>query len=154
MRWWRGSPREPSRDAGKALSVFRIVAGFVFFTAGTTKLLGWPPMPVPGFHLRLFSELGAASVLETVGGLAIILGLYTRPVAFVLAGEMAVAYFQVFAGKSFFPIVNGGMAPLLYCFFYLYLLFAGGGTWSLDALIARRRRPAAPAEAAPAHTAS
>ncbi len=134
---------EPSPRAGRMLSVFRIVAGFTFFTAGTMKLVGWPPMPVPGYHFRPFTELGIAALLETAGGLAVMLGLLTRPVAFILAGEMAVAYFQVFAPKAFFPIVNGGIPPMMYCFFYLYLTFAGGGDWSLDALIARRR--AAPA---------
>ncbi len=129
----------PSPQAGRMLSVFRVVAGFTFFTAGTMKLVGWPPMPVPGYHFQPFTELGVAAMLETVGGLAIILGLFTRPVAFVLAGEMAVAYFQVFAPKSFFPIVNGGMPPLLYCLFYLYLAFAGAGDWSVDAWIRSRR---------------
>ena len=130
---------EASPHSGRMLSVFRIVAAFTFFTAGTRKLVGWPPMPVPGYHFQPFTEVGVAAMLETVGGLAVIFGLFTRPVAFVLAGEMAVAYFQVFAAKSFFPIVNGGIPPMMYCFLFLYLTFAGGGDWSLDALIARRR---------------
>ncbi len=130
---------DPSPHASRMLSVFRIVAGFTFFTAGTMKLVGWPPMPLPGYHFQPFTEIGVAAMLETVGGLAIILGLFTRPVAFVLAGEMAVAYFQVFAPKSFFPIENNGIPPMMFCFLFLYLTFAGGGAWSLDALIARRR---------------
>jgi putative oxidoreductase len=75
-----------------------------------------------------------------VGGLAIMLGLFTRPVAFVLAGEMAVAYFKVHFPQSPFPTVNNGMAPVLFCFLYLYLTFAGAGVWSLDALLARHKR--------------
>lgn len=130
---------EPSPHASRMLGVVRIVAGVAFFTAGTMKLVGWPPMPVPGYHFRPLTELGVAALLETVGGLAIVVGLFTRPVAFILAGEMAVAYFQVFAPKSFFPIVNGGMPALLYCLLYLYLAFAGAGDWSLDAWLRSRR---------------
>jgi putative oxidoreductase len=121
---------ETSRSpwTGRMLSIFRIIAGFNF-----------PPAPMPGFPVRLLSEMGAAGVIETIGGLAIVLGLFTRPVAFILAGEMAVAYFQVQFPKSFFPTVNGGVPAVLYCFLFLYLIFAGAGPWSLDARIARRR---------------
>lgn len=121
------------------LAVFRIVAGLMFMTAGTMKLFGYPPSPVPMPPISLTSQLGVAGILETFGGAAIVLGFLTRPVAFFLAGEMAVAYFQFFAAKSFFPTVNGGVDPVLYCFFFLYLTFAGAGAWSIDRVIARSR---------------
>lgn len=132
---------ETSRSpwAGRMLSIFRIVAGLMFFCAGTMKLFGYPPAPMPGFPVKLLSEMGAAGIIETIGGLAIVLGLLTRPVAFVLAGEMAVAYFQVQFPQSFFPTSNGGVPAVLYCFLFLYLIFAGAGPWSLDAMIARKR---------------
>lgn len=88
---------------------------------------------------KLMSEIGAAGMLETVGGLAILLGLFTRPVAFVLAGEMAVAYFQFHAPQALFPATNGGGSAVLFCFIYLYLMLAGGGVWSVDAMIARAK---------------
>ena len=121
------------------LSICRIVAGLMFMSYGTMKLFNIPPAPMPGFPVKLLSEMGAAGFLETIGGLAIVLGLFTRPVAFILAGEMAVAYFQSHFPKSFFPTVNAGVPAVLYCFLFLYLIFAGAGPWSLDAMIARRR---------------
>ncbi len=131
----------PSPWAGRMLSIFRIVAGLSYITYGTMKLFGYPPhegMPVP-----LFSLFGLGAVLETFGGLAITLGLLTRPVAFVLAGEMAVAYFKFHLPQSIFPSVNMGAPAILYCFLYLYLVFAGPGDWSLDAAIwGGRRAPA------------
>jgi len=132
---------ETSRSAwtGRMLSIFRIVAGLMFLCAGTMKLFNFPPVPTPGFPVKLLSEMGAAGVIETVGGLAVVLGVFTRPVAFVLAGEMAVAYFQVQFPQSFFPTSNGGVPAVLYCFLFLYLIFAGAGPWSLDAMIAHRK---------------
>jgi len=130
---------EASPSADRMLSVFRVVAGLVFVSAGTMKLFGYPPSPVPLPPVRLMSELGIGGVLETFGGLAIVLGVLTRPVAFVLAGEMAVAYFQFHFPQSFFPTVNNGIPAVLYCFLYLYLTFAGAGLWSIDAMIARSR---------------
>jgi putative oxidoreductase len=103
------------------------------------KLFNVPASGMPGFPVHLVSELGLAATLETFGGLAIMLGLFTRPVAFVLAGEMAVAYFQMHFPRGFFPAVNGGMPAVLFCFLYLYLSFAGGGAWSLDAWLRSRR---------------
>ncbi len=126
--------------SSRMLGVLRIVAGFVFMSVGPMKLFNVPASGMPGFPVHLWSELGAAATLETVGGLAIVLGLFTRPVAFVLSGEMAVAYFQAHFPRGFFPGLNGGMPAVLFCFLYLYLSFAGGGAWSLDAWIARRRR--------------
>jgi putative oxidoreductase len=87
----------------------------------------------------LMSEIGIGGMLEAFGGLAITLGFLTRPVAFVLAGEMAVAYFQFHHPQSFFPTTNMGIPAIMYCFFFLYLVFAGPGGWSIDALIARRK---------------
>jgi putative oxidoreductase len=128
----------PWRD--QVLSVVRIVAGIMFIMAGTTKLFAFPPAPMPMDPVPLFSQMGLAGVLETFGGLAIMLGFFTRPVAFILSGEMAVAYFQGHFPQSFWPTANGGMAAALYCFVFLYLAFAGGGAWSVDAGIARSRR--------------
>jgi putative oxidoreductase len=130
---------EPSRSlwTSRMLSLLRIVAGLVFMLAGTTILFGYPPSPVPMPPLHLSSEIGVAGILETVGGLAIVLGVLTRPVAFVLSGMMAVAYFQVHFPQSFFPSRNGGIPAILFCFLFLYLTFAGPGPWSIDAMIAR-----------------
>jgi putative oxidoreductase len=131
---------EPSPWSDRMLSVLRIVAGAVFVTAGTMKLFGFPPSPAPVPPFGLASQLGVGGVLEVFGGLAIVLGLLTRPVAFVLSGEMAVAYFQFHFPRSFFPTVNNGIPAVLYCFLFLYLAFVGGGAWSADAAIARSRR--------------
>ena len=115
--------------APRVLSILRIVAAVLFFEHGTQKLLGFPP----GHSAQLLSLSGAAGVLELVGGALLTLGLFTRPVAFFLSGEMAFAYWMVHAPKSFFPVLNGGDAAILYCFIFLYLVFAGPGPWSLDA---------------------
>jgi putative oxidoreductase len=132
----------PSPWPQRMLSVLRIVAGLVFVSFGTMKLFDYPPSGMPGFPVPLASELGAAGMLETFGGLAILLGFLTRPVAFVLSGEMAVAYFQSHFPKSVFPTINQGVPAILYCFLYLYLTFAGAGVWSVDALIAQSQRRA------------
>ncbi|HWK90114.1 MAG TPA: DoxX family protein [Longimicrobium sp.] len=133
---------EPSRSpwSGRMLGIFRIVAGFMFITAGTMKLFNWPANPMPGMpRVEWWSQMGIGGMLEVVGGVAIVLGLFTRPVAFVLAGEMAVAYFQFHAPGGFFPTSNMGVPAVMYCFFFLYLVFEGAGPWSLDAVIARTR---------------
>jgi putative oxidoreductase len=121
--------------APRMLAVLRIVTALLFMEHGTTKLLGFPPseMPAPAF-LSLFWFSG---VLELVGGALVLIGLFTRPVAFILAGEMAVAYWMAHAPQSFFPVVNGGDAAILFCFVFLYLVFAGAGAWSVDAARAR-----------------
>lgn len=119
------------------LAVVRIIAGAIFISAGTMKLFGYPPPPTPLPPIHLISELGVAAVLEIVGGSAIVLGLFTRPVAFVLAGEMAVAYFKAHFPQSIFPTTNGGMPAILYCLLFLYLSLAGPGAWSIDALLVR-----------------
>ncbi len=124
----------------RMLAIFRIVAGGMFITAGTTKLFEFPASPMPGAPgIELWSQMGIGSVLEIVGGTLIVLGLLTRPTAFILAGEMAVAYFQFHQSQSFWPTANGGVAAVLYCFFFLYLVASGPGAWSLDAVIARSR---------------
>ncbi|MEO7085412.1 MAG: DoxX family protein [Gemmatimonadaceae bacterium] len=130
----------PSSAAGKMLSVLRIVVGALFMEHGTQKLFNVPPAAMPGFPVHLMSQFGLAGVLETFGGALILIGLLTRPVAFLLAGEMAVAYFQQHFPRSSFPIFNMGEPAVLFCFTYLYLMVAGGGEWSVDTMIANSRR--------------
>ena len=115
-------------------SVLRIVAAFMFMQAGTMKLFGWPMAMPGGGTPPMFSQMWIGAVLELVGGVLLIVGLFTRPVAFILSGEMAVAYFQFHAPNGFWPTVNQGQPAVLYCFIWLYLSAAGGGPWSLDAL--------------------
>ena len=129
--------RSPWTD--RMLSVLRIVAGAVFISFGTMKLLNFPPLPQGMPPIPLMSQAGFAGVLETFGGLLIVFGLFTRPVSFLLAGEMAVAYFQAHFPQSFWPSVNMGTPAILYCFIFLYFIFAGAGPWSIDAMIAGRR---------------
>ena len=129
----------PAPWPSRMLSVFRIVAGALFVTFGTMKIFGYPPMPPGSPPIALMSQTGIGGLLEVFGGILITLGLFTRPVAFVLAGEMAVAYFQFHFPQSFFPTTNMGTPAIMYCFFFLYLVFAGPGVWSVDAAIARRR---------------
>ena len=124
----------------RMLAVFRIVAGLVFITAGSTLVFGYLPSPVPMPPFTLMSQTGIGGLLEFLGGIAIVLGVFTRPVAFVLAGEMAVAYFQFHAPSSFFPTINQGIPALLYCFLFLYLMVAGAGAWSNDRALARSSR--------------
>ena len=122
--------------APRILSILRIVAALLFFEHGTSKLLGFPPSDHSGPEVLSLSWIAGA--LELVGGALLIVGLFTRPVAFIVAGEMAFAYWMAHAPKSAFPLLNGGDSAILYCFVFLYLAFAGGGPWSLDAL--RRRQ--------------
>lgn len=118
--------------APRLLSVLRIVTGFLYVEHGMMKLLSFPaPFPSP---VALYSRIGLAGVLELVGGTLLLLGLFTRPVAFILSGEMAVAYFMVHAPRGFWPILNGGELAVLYCFTFLYFAAAGGGPWSVDRL--------------------
>jgi putative oxidoreductase len=115
-------------------SVLRMVAAVMFMQAGTIKLFGWPMAMPDGGTPPMFSQIWIGAVLEFVGGALMIVGLFTRPVAFILSGEMAVAYFQFHAPDGFWPAVNKGQPAVLYCFIWLYLSAAGGGPWSLDAL--------------------
>jgi len=130
---------QPSQRSDQALFALRAVAALIFISAGTSKLFDFPATGVPGMPVPLFSELGLAAVLEIVGGLAVLVGFYVRPVAFVLSGEMAVAYFQAHAPASPFPTVNGGVPAVLYSFLFLYLAFAGGGAFTVDRLLRSRR---------------
>ena len=118
------------------LSVLRIATGLLFTEHGTSKLLNFPPSPMG--HPALASLAGFSGILELVGGILIIAGLFTRITAFILSGEMAVAYFMVHAKAGFYPMLNKGELAALYCFVFLYLAFAGGGPWSVDAVIRRR----------------
>ena len=117
----------------QALALLRIVAGYTFLLHGSAKLLSMPHVAMFD-GLQLFSLSGFAGVLELVGGLLLVLGLFTRPVAFVLSGQMAVAYFMAHAsqGSVLMPVLNGGESAVLFCFVFLYLFVAGGGAWALD----------------------
>jgi putative oxidoreductase len=120
-----------SHHAPLALAVLRIVAGLLFLEHGTQKLLGFPDGEHAG--VAIMSLPWIAGLLELVLGTLLVLGLFTRPAAFVASGEMAVAYWMAHAPQNFFPVNNGGDAAILYCFVFLYLVFAGPGAWSLDA---------------------
>jgi len=114
----------------RLLSVLRIVSALLLLQHGTAKFFGFPH--VAAFDdLKLLSLLGFAGALELVGGILLLLGAFTRPVAFILSGEMAVAYFIAHASKSFFPALNQGEPAVLFCFIFLYIAAAGGGAWSL-----------------------
>jgi len=119
-----------------ALAMLRIVAALLFIEHGTAKLFGFPATTTP-MSPPLFSLMGVAGVLETFGGALVLIGLLTRPVAFILSGMMAVAYFMAHAPQSVYPLNNGGDAAILFCFVFLYLVFAGPGAWSVDS--GRRR---------------
>ncbi len=121
------------------LSVLRIVAAFVFLEYGTTKLLAWPAAVMPGGGTApLMTQAGIAGLLEMVGGSLLLIGLFTRPVAFLLSGLMAFAYFIGHAGQGFWPVLNGGAPAVIFCFVWLYISAAGGGPWSLDAAWKRK----------------
>ena len=120
--------------------VLRIMAGLLLLQHGTTKYLHFPETQMSG--ASPFTMGGAAGVLELVGGVLLVLGLFTRPTAFILSGTMAVAYFYAHAPQGFFPILNGGELAALYCFVFLYLAGAGAGAFSLDRV--RASSPATP----------
>ncbi|MGH8292582.1 MAG: DoxX family protein [Gammaproteobacteria bacterium] len=123
-------------SAPRVLSVLRIVVGLMFMEHGTSKLFHYPASMG---HIELFSLIGLAGILETFGGALIALGLFTRPVAFILSGEMASAYFMAHAPRGFFPLINQGEAAVFYCFVFLYFAAAGAGAWGLDAWLWRAR---------------
>jgi putative oxidoreductase len=116
----------------RLLSVLRIMTALLFLQHGTAKFLGFPH--VDAFdNIQFVSLLGASGVLELVGGVLMLIGLFTRPVAFILSGFMAVAYFMAHATQGFYPLLNQGELAVMYCFVFLYLSVAGGGAWSADA---------------------
>ena len=130
----------PSKLEPYLFSILRIVAALLFFEHGTQKLFGFPPgQPYTGFPN--FSLLGIAGMLEVAGGFLVLIGLLTRPTAFILSGEMAVGYFRAHFPRSFFPVNNGGEITVMLCFYFLYLSAAGPGLWSLDYLLKGKRGP-------------
>ena len=139
--------------APRWLSITRAVAGLLYMQHGLQKLFvfpgpmppppGAPAPPAPPQGAELLSFMGVTGSLELVGGVLLVIGLFTRATGFVLSGMMAVAYFMVHAPRGFYPILNGGDLAILFCFFFLYLFFAGGGVWGLDAMMARRKSEAA-----------
>jgi putative oxidoreductase len=116
----------------RVLSILRIIVGLLFLEHGTSKHLSLPVSPMTGVAATSLS--GINGMIELVGGVLIVLGLFTRPVAFILAGDMAVAYFIAHGPRGFFPLLNGGELAIVYCFVFLYLAVAGGGEWSVDQL--------------------
>ena len=124
--------------------LLRVVAGFLFMQSGAVILFGWfGGMPGASSPPPLMSQTGIGGILEFFGGILILLGLFTRPVAFILSGMMAVAYWQFHAPQGGWPLQNQGMPAVLFCFIFLYIAARGGGDWSLDALIRRKRGVAA-----------
>ena len=131
------TPNIPSTWAAwtpRLLSVLRIVAALIFMLHGAMKLFAFPAGVLPnGATVPWMSEAGIAGILEVFGGALVAVGLWTRPVAFLLSGEMAVAFFQFHFPRGFWPVMNGGTEAVLYCFLWLYFSAAGAGAWSLDA---------------------
>ena len=120
----------------RVLSVLRIVSGLLLVLHGTQKHFGFPPREGPGPDLM--SQMGLGGVIEIVAGLLVLVGLFTRPAAFLASGMMAVAYWQFHAPQNTFPTLNGGDAAILFSFVFFYLIFAGAGPWSLDAILRRK----------------
>jgi putative oxidoreductase len=126
--------------APRMRAVLRIMVALLFLEHGTLKLFGFPP-PASGVGPAMFSLSWIAGALELVGGLLLALGLFTRPVAFILAGEMAFAYWMAHAPRNLFPVLNGGDAAILYCFVFLYFVAAGPGAWAVDIALGREPEP-------------
>jgi putative oxidoreductase len=120
--------------SARLLSVLRIIVGLLFLEHGLAKIFDFPHPPNHVAYALLTINPGLQGLIELVGGLLLALGLFTRPVAFILSGDMAFAYFMAHAPKGFFPLLNGGELAIVYCFLFLYYAFAGGGAWSLDQL--------------------
>jgi putative oxidoreductase len=137
-------------DRAKAVTLFllRVVSGLLFLQHGGQKLFGWfGGIPPNGMAAPVWTQAWIGGFLEFFGGLLILIGLFTRPIAFIVAGEMAVAYFQFHQPGGLFPIQNHGESAVLYCFIFLLFAAWGAGEWSLDAALARRRAVAVPARA-------
>ena len=122
----------------RLLGLLRIITGFLYLQHGTAKLFGAPHVAMFD-GLQVMSLMGVAGILELVGGALLLLGLFTRPVAFILSGQMAAAYFMAHAPQGFLPILNGGELAVLYSFIFLYFAAAGGGAFSLDGLRGKAR---------------
>ena len=116
----------------RVLSIMRIVIGLVYLQHGLNKIFDFPPTPAHHPYVLFSLVPGLAGLLETIGSILLILGLFTRPVAFILSGEMAFAYFMAHAPHGVFPLLNHGDEAVMFCFVFLYLAAAGGGSWSLD----------------------
>ena len=129
----------------RMLSILRIMVGLLYMEHGLAKIVGFPLQPNHAPYAPFTLNPGLQGLLELVGGLLLALGLFTRTVAFILAGDMAVAYFMAHAPRGFFPLLNGGELAIVYCFVFLYLWVAGGGEWSLD----RLRAPASSSTLSP-----
>jgi putative oxidoreductase len=126
-------PDSLTRWSPQVLSVLRIIAGLLILQFGMAKLLGFPYVEM--FKgVQLFSLYGLAGTIELVGGVLLVIGLFTRPAAFILSGEMAAAYFMAHLPKGFIPLLNGGNEAVIYCFVFLLFVFAGPGPWSVDAV--------------------
>ena len=129
-----------SRYENATLALLRVMAGLFLMQHGVQKLFGWLiPPDRPGGAVELVSQRGLAGVLEVFGGILFVIGLFTRPMAFVLSGMLAVAYFQEHAPNGFWPILNRGELAALYCFVFFYFSARGGGAYSVDAVLERRR---------------
>lgn len=124
--------------SGKVLSILRILSALILMQHGLQKIFGFPA-PAQGPFV-LLSQMGFGGALELVGGALLAVGLFSRPVAFVLSGMMAVAYFQFHAPQGLYPLVNGGETAALLSLIFLYIVFAGPGPWALDNIVGRRRR--------------
>lgn len=119
------------------LSILRIFTGLELLQHGTGKILGYPVVPMFA-NVQIGSLSGVAGLIELIGGILFTIGLFTRPVAFILSGFTAAAYFMAHASKAFYPVLNGGELAALFCFVFLYFAFAGAGPWSVDALMKRK----------------
>lgn len=124
--------------APHALSLLRATSALIFLLHGSQKLLGIPPRQGGGGMPDLLSMIGIAGMIELVAGALLLVGLFTRPAAFLCSGLMAAAYFIAHAPQNLYPTLNGGDAAILYCFIFFYLIFAGPGPWSLDAIVRKK----------------